>query len=115
MKPYVGSNITDGNGVHVSVNRTSVLEEQLHQYFNQDFSERLADDKQELSRDDHRFLELADKSVHMVDGHYVLDLPFKDDSVTMPNNRSQAEQRVPMLGKKFTKTGCTILRRTSFV
>jgi hypothetical protein len=41
----------------------------------------------------------------MVDEHYVLDLPFKDDSVTMPNNRSQAEQRVAMLGKKFTKNG----------
>jgi hypothetical protein len=87
----------------ISVNKVSVLEEQLQQYFNQDFTERVSDDKQELSQDDQRFLDLASKSIHLENGHYVLNLPFRNDSVTMPNNRPQAEQRVAMLAKKFTR------------
>lgn len=40
-------------------------------------------------------------SVHFEDGHYSIDLPFKSEDVTMPNNRKQAEQRLILLSRKF--------------
>ena len=51
--------------------------------------------------DDKRFLEFVTNSVRFENGHYVIGLPFKSESVTMPNNKKQAEQRLNSLCKKF--------------
>ena len=44
-----------------------------------------------------------DKSVQLKEGHYCLDLPFRDDNVTMPNNRNIAMQRLQNLKRKFKR------------
>lgn len=40
-------------------------------------------------------------SDHFEDGHYSIELPFKFETVTMPNNTKQAEQRLISLSRKF--------------
>nr|XP_034339443.1 uncharacterized protein LOC105341007 [Crassostrea gigas] len=86
----------------VRVNRIDArLEEQIRYQFNHDFCERTIDDVPEPSKEDKTFLELVKKSAHFEDGHYIIDLPFKSKTVTMPNNRKQAEQRLISLSRKF--------------
>ena len=72
---------------YVTVNRIDArLEEQVRYQFNQEFCERVIDDVPEPSMDDKRFLEFVTNSVRFENGHYVIGLPFKSESVTMPNN-----------------------------
>ena len=69
---------------YVTVNRIDArLEKQVRYQFNQGFCERVIDDVP----DDKRFLEFVTNSVCFENGHYVIGLPFKSESVTMPNNK----------------------------
>lgn len=63
---------------NVTVNRISVskLEELLMNQYNHDFSEKQAD-KQEMSREDLKFLHIMDTSAKLQDGKYCVNLPFK--------------------------------------
>ncbi|KAK0134388.1 hypothetical protein N1851_030045 [Merluccius polli] len=67
-----------GSVKSVTVNRISVarLEELLISQYNQDFSEVASEEKTEMSIEDKRFLEMANKAV-LNDGHYNLKLPFR--------------------------------------
>lgn len=77
------------------------LEEQIRYQFNHDYCERAIDDVPEPSKEDKTFLEFVKNSVHFEDRHYIIDLPFKSETVTMPNNRKQAEQILISLSRKF--------------
>nr|XP_055059768.1 uncharacterized protein LOC129443292 [Misgurnus anguillicaudatus] len=82
------------------VNRVSVetLELLLEKQYQHDFSEKLSDDKEEMSQQDKRFMEIMEKSVSFKSGHYSLKLPFKEKDLAMPNNLNVAKQR--LLGTK---------------
>ncbi|CAC5381167.1 unnamed protein product [Mytilus coruscus] len=79
------------------------LEDQLRNRINYDFSERTIDDENEPSKEDKQFLDIVSKSTSFVNGHYVIDMPFKSEDVQMPNNSKQAEQRLIALSKRFTR------------
>ncbi len=49
--------------------------------------------KKELSFEERHFLSIAIYSIKIQDGHYELQLLFKRDDVSLPNNREVAEQR----------------------
>lgn len=87
------------------VNRISVhnLHEMLIAQYNTDFSERACEEIKEMSIEDKRFLKIADESAKIVDGHYSLKLPFRNDDSALPNNRCIAEQRLQSLKRKFIK------------
>lgn len=86
----------------VTVNHIDArLEEQIWYQFYFDFCERAINDVSEPSKEDKTFLELVKISVHFENGHYIIDLPFKSETVTMPNNRKQAEQIMISLSRKF--------------
>ncbi len=89
----------------VTVNRISVenVEQLWLQLYNQDFPERLCDDKAEMSQEDQQFMTRVTKSTYHADGHYVIGHPKKKDVVTMPNNHSVAVQRALALKKKFKR------------
>jgi hypothetical protein len=60
----------------------------------QDFSER-NEKKKSLSQEDRRFLKQTKEAIHITDdGHYEMPLPFRDESVKLPFNRSLAESRL---------------------
>lgn len=89
----------------IYANRISIikLEELLISQYNQEFSEKVLYEQQEMSREDLRFKGILEKSICMQEGHYCMDLPFKVDDVTMPNNRCIAEQRLKGLKRKFER------------
>lgn len=56
-----------------------------------------------MSIEDKRFLQIMSNTAELQNGHYQLALPFKEDKVIIPNNRSLAKQRLKPLLKKFNK------------
>ncbi|KAK0131615.1 hypothetical protein N1851_033674 [Merluccius polli] len=87
----------------VNVNRISIskLEELLHNQYNHDFNERSSEDKEELSRDDLKFMEIMTESCKLQDSHYTFALPFKRKDVSLPNNQCVAKQRILGLKRRF--------------
>lgn len=87
------------------VNRITVhdLHELLIAQYNTDFSEKTCEEVKEMSIEDRRFLKIADESAKIVDGHYSLKLPFRNDDSALPNNHCIAEQHLQSFKKKFHK------------
>lgn len=79
------------------------LEELLVKQYNHDFNEVTSKETDEMSREEIKFLDMWNHSIKMTDGHYCLDLPFKQKNPSMPNNRCIAEQRIQSLKRKFGK------------
>lgn len=50
--------------------------------------------------DDKKIMNIVNKSIKVKEGHYCIDLPFKADDITMPNNQVIAEQHLLNL-KRF--------------
>lgn len=102
-----GNNVALGENGHQTtfVNRIDVdrLEELLITQYNQDFSEKFANDKEEMSVEEKKFMEIMGSSVQLKDGHYMIKLPFKNKNVNMPNNISVARQCVRSLRQKLQK------------
>nr|XP_039266331.1 uncharacterized protein LOC120341839 [Styela clava] len=49
-------------------------------------------------------MERVNKSIHLTtNGHYEIDLPFKNPNVILPKNKSHAEQRLEYLRRRFLK------------
>ena len=88
----------------VRVNRISVsrLEQMLSDQYKHDFNERATEEKG-LSREDVKFMEMAENSASLNKGHYSLRLPFKKNVVSLPNNFSVVKQRLLSLKRKFLK------------
>ena len=99
----------------VTANRISIgnLEELLLQQYSHDFSE--SQDKAEMSQEDKKFMTIAEESVHMLNGHYTLNLPFRRKDVIMPDNHQVAEQRLSSLKKKFQKNESFKAEYTEFL
>ncbi|KAI2661518.1 Gag polyprotein [Labeo rohita] len=93
------------SGSTIYANRISIarLEELLISQYNQDFNEKSLEERQEMSRDDLRFMDILERSTYLQEGHYYMDLPFKTDNVTLPNNRCIVEQRLNCLKRKFER------------
>ena len=101
----------------VYANRISIarLEELLVSQYNQDFNEKTLEEKHEMSREDLKFMEILDRSTCMLEGHYSMDLPFKEDDIIMPNNRCIVEQRLQGLKRKFKKNKTYQEEYTAFI
>lgn len=95
----------DNSSVHYKVNQISLteIEQLLVQQYNTDFPEKHCDDKAEMSQEDKQFMQSVQKTAKCVDGHYSIGLPFKQETVKMPNNRCVAEQRAASLKNKLKK------------
>lgn len=96
----------DNNELAVAtVNRISVvnLDNLWQQQFKTDFPECSHDEQPGMSREDQRFMKLVRDSVKLLNGHYQIALPLRDNQVRMPNNRKIAEQRAVNLCRRFKK------------
>ncbi|KAK3724979.1 hypothetical protein QZH41_017459, partial [Actinostola sp. cb2023] len=70
--------------------------------FEIDFAEHKGASTYGLSKEDRRFLEIAEQGIHQCeDGHYELPLPLKDKRVKLPNNREAALRRLNQLKRKL--------------
>ena len=56
-----------------------------------------------MSQEDPKFMQVLDNSTRLIDGHYEIPLPLRDDNVRFPNNRLQAEKRFIYLQRKMSR------------
>nr|XP_054592342.1 uncharacterized protein LOC107396521 [Nothobranchius furzeri] len=89
----------------IYANRISIvkLEELLISQYIQDFNEKRLEERLEMSQEDLKFMAILERSTCQLDGHFCMDLPFKEDTITMPNNKSVAEQRLKSLKRRFDR------------
>ena len=79
------------------------LDAQVEQFWKIETSEALANSLPEFSVDDKRAVDIWERSVEVVEGHYQLDIPFKSKLPNLPDNRSVAEKRLQSLAHRFRK------------
>lgn len=75
------------------------LEELVKASINFDFPERAIEGKREHSVEDKKFLSHVEGSISQENGHYSIGLPFRENSVNLPNNMIQGQQRLERLKK----------------
>ncbi|KAK6172333.1 hypothetical protein SNE40_016014 [Patella caerulea] len=68
----------------------------------QDFIENVPDEPS-ISKEDKKFEDIVDNSIHMVDGHYSIDLPFRSDPPGLEDNRTVAFKALERLEKRFVR------------
>ena len=78
------------------------LGQTVEKMFEMDFSEKTYGQSLSMSLEDKKALSIMEESLKVVDGHYQLDLPFRDKPA-LPNNRKLAERRLHSLGVRFRK------------
>lgn len=67
------------------------------------FPERISENDRQPSQEDRKFLDIVGKSIAQKDGHYSIGLPFKRDDIKLPDNKSQAFQRLKSLKHRLQK------------
>jgi hypothetical protein len=91
---------------NVLVNRIKVeprnLEQMLQQMYDHDFQD-VNSSENKISMEDRKWKEKVESSITYKEGHYQIDLPFRDDNVNMPFNKELAIKRLNGLKKKFKK------------
>ncbi|KAK3086822.1 hypothetical protein FSP39_023974 [Pinctada imbricata] len=81
------------------------LEQLVKDSINLEFPERASDDVRQNSEEDNMFLKQVEESIcHQDNRHYSIKLPFRDQSVRLPNNVQQGVQRLGSLKRKFQKS-----------
>ena len=80
--------------------KEEIVPKTVERMFELDFSEK--EKGLATSKDDRQFLKKVGSGiVHREDSHYEMPLPFKEQNVTLANNRPQAEQRLKSLKKRL--------------
>ena len=69
--------------------KSHLLHEQLQRMYDTDFVTRTSTEEP-YSSEDRRAVKLMKDTVEKVNGHYQIDLPWKSDNLTLPNNRAVA-------------------------
>ena len=91
----------------VSVQLTSVKQEiyekKMLNMFEHEFSEDNHADCDVFSVDNSRFLKMMDDSVIKTGGHDQLPLSWKNEDISLPNNRSVVEKRLQSLKRRFER------------
>ena len=74
----------------------------INQMFELDFLEHKNKSKHCLSKEDKKFIQIAEKGIqHRDDGHYELPLPLKNETIELPNNKTVALRRLNQLKRRF--------------
>ena len=79
------------------------LSQQFRTFCNWEFSDSICADKPAMSKEDNRALSIMKESICLKEGHYQIDLPWKDDVPCLPNNRAMAEHRLKLLRRRLLK------------
>ena len=69
----------------------------LQKMYNHEFTEsqhKLHRENDGMLQEDLKFMQILHNGARLIDGHYEISLPLRDDNVRFPNNRSQAEKRL---------------------
>ena len=71
----------------------------MESFYNRDFVRLFANDTKEMSQDEYRFMQNAEK-MQFKEGLYEIPLPFKNHVSSIANNKSHTLVRVKWLKRK---------------
>ena len=92
------------NFIHVGLkNSDDRLEAQVQQFSKLDSGPVMTRCKTQPSQEDKRVIQKWNESICLKDGHYQLDIPFRETTPKLPNNQKMAERRLQSLGRRLTK------------
>ena len=83
--------------------RDEELNQQLERLWKTDFESSEVETRVCASLEDKRALEIMERTLKMVDGHFQVSLPWRHDPPFLPNNRIVAERRGFLLKKRLLK------------
>ena len=91
--------------VHVSFTHTQqeILNAQLERMYNEDFGDTNGNFEEGMSIEDRKASEIMDQSATLVNGHYQIRLPFRQEIPNLPDSLSTAEKRLMWLKRKMQK------------
>ncbi|XP_043212074.1 uncharacterized protein LOC122376326 [Amphibalanus amphitrite] len=109
------------NAADVKVNtvrlETEKLQEMMITIFNNDFTDKTATmtGYENMSQEDKLWKAKVEGSVQLKNGSYEIALPFKAESVRLPNNRALAERRAIGLKKRLERDPALHIRYTQYM
>ena len=68
-----------------------------------------------MSQEDKKALSVFEESVHLKNGHYEVEIPWKNYPPCLPNNRPVAEHRLKLLKKKLTRNPYMCDKHSNFI
>ena len=90
---------SDTGGVYTAA--TDRLEQLLRQQWTADFQDLHRAEREAMSVEDKRALQIMQDSVKMVNGKYQIAVPWKDNPEELPNDRVMAEKRLKGIKRKL--------------
>ncbi|KAL5022237.1 hypothetical protein ScPMuIL_001392 [Solemya velum] len=112
MGPVGNTTQSDRFSVNYTKCQDEMLFKQVEMFWKADFGDTL-DSKPGLSLEDKQALNIMEKSVTYVDGHYQLELPWRHSSVCLPNNVELAEMRLQQLKRRFQRDATLLDKYTN--
>ena len=105
------SNISSHHFVMEETMKEVSLEEMFQIMYKNDFKEastiklnsRVMKDAEKVSSEDKRFLQIVEEKMTKAGEHYIVSLPFQNESLDMANNRKQAIKRLTHLKDRFKR------------
>ena len=85
------------------VDTNAKLSKQFEDYCNLEFNDSSYEPKTSMSQNDRRALEIIENSAKLVDGHYEIGLPWKNNPPPLESNKVQAESRLQPLKRRLQK------------
>ena len=86
---------------YIQTDRTGSLNEQFEKFCNMEFNDATYETKASMSQNDKKALGIMEQTAKLVNGHYEIGLPWKNNPPHLSNNRLQAEQRLRSLKRRL--------------
>ncbi len=103
------------NHPRMTVNRITVMKLNELWEFKADFPECVQEEQMGMSKEDHQFMDFVSHSVKLINGHYHIGLPLRNEKVAMQNNRAIVEQSALSLQRKFQRNAAFHSDYTTFM
>ncbi len=92
-----------GKGSQRAVVNFVDLQEQVEKWWNIESTGLLPESKKTMSVEDQRALQKMEDTIKIVNGHYMVGLPWKHDEPRLPNNKSLALSRLQSVKRKLLR------------
>ena len=93
-------NIADHHFTDGCIARDNILSNKLYEMYQAEFNEVNTEEKG-MSQEDKQFLKILNSGIQKIEGKYEVPLPFRHESITLPNNKLQATYRLQTMKKKM--------------
>lgn len=97
------------------IETTADLSKRFEDFCNLEFNDSTYEPKSAMSQNDRRALETMEGTVKLLNGHYEIALPWKNDPPRLENNRYQAENRLQLLKKRLQRDAILKGKYTDFM